>query len=60
MVCAWLRAPGEQSGPLCRWDHAESHGLDPGWAGGQEMWQAGGDPLNTGVVPEAEHLPLRV
>lgn len=26
VVSAWLGGPGEQSGHLCRWDYAESHG----------------------------------
>lgn len=60
VACAWLGGPGEQSGHLCRWDHTESHRPDPGLAGHQEMRQAVGDTLSTGVVPEEERLRIRV
>lgn len=56
VVCAWLGGPGEQSGHLCRWDHAESHRPDPDLAGCQEMRQAVGNTLSTGLVLEAEQL----
>lgn len=57
LVCAWLGRAGEQGGHLCRWDHAKSHGLDPGLAGNVA---ALGDSFNTAVVPEAEQLRIRV
>lgn len=59
-LCLAGGSRGAGGSHLCRWDHTESHGPDPGLAGHQEMRQAVGDTLSTGVVPEEERLRIRV